>query len=333
MSLRSKIITAAFIGAAFVVGFFAHGLTSPSAEGVGSDNSNVDVRQAGSHGESLTNPLLECAELPESISIAERKGLENDIRNIITEYQSAGKIVEASVYFRDLNNGPWFGIEQEKDFYPGSLLKVPLAMSFYWHAEDDPDSLKKTFVYEKGAQDFDANQPFRHPTPLEDGKEYSVQELIEIMLRESSNEAALALAQLAGVDRVMSVYRDFGITPPQTGADTQLDVHTFASFFRILYNATYLDRTYSEEMLSVLARSTFREGIPSGVPSNIIVAHKFGTREIGGKAVTRQLHDCGIIYAGENPYVLCIMTQGSDYAQLTDFIKEISSLVYERISQ
>jgi beta-lactamase class A len=71
----------------------------------------------------------------------------------------------------------------------------------------------------------------------------------------------------------------------------------------------------------------------AGVPGNIEVAHKFGERTFQGAVNERQLHDCGIIYAAEKTYMLCVMTRGNDFNALSNVIKEISAEVYSYVTQ
>jgi len=42
-----------------------------------------------------------------------------------------------------------------------------------------------------------------------------------------------------------------------------------------------------------------------------------------------QLHDCGIVYYPQRPYVICVMTKGRDLDVLKNVIKGISEIVYE----
>lgn len=291
---------------------------------------NSETRVTTNRGSSLTNPLLECRELPEQMLIGQRVKIENSIEGLISEYKSRGDLEEAAVYYRDLNNGPWFGIHEEMKFTPASLLKLPLAISYYWQAEIDPSILNSEIQFQKGATELE-NQPYGPEHTLENGKLYSVQDLISLMLIESSNEASLVLVELAGEDLLKGVYRDFGFEPPALGKDYSIDVHTYGSFFRILYNSTYLDRVSSEQILKILTQSSFNEGISGGVPKSVVVSHKFGSRENSDESRSKQLHDCGIVYA-DSPYILCVMTRGSDFAMLSNFIKDVSALTYNSVT-
>lgn len=87
----------------------------------------------------------------------------------------------------------------------------------------------------------------------------------------------------------------------------------------------------SERALNLLSRVEFNEGISKGLPSNTIFAHKFGERELANGV--SQLHDCGIVYYPGHPYVICVMTRGSDFKTLSDTIAEISRITFSEISR
>ena len=103
-----------------------------------------------------------------------------------------------------------------------------------------------------------------------------------------------------------------------------------ASFFRILYNASYLTKDNSQKALDLLSKVDFTDGIRAGVPSSVKVANKFGEREVGNII---QLHDCGIVYFKDHPYLLCIMSRGTDFTKLAASIKNISRLVYLEVNK
>ena len=80
-----------------------------------------------------------------------------------------------------------------------------------------------------------------------------------------------------------------------------------------------------------MAATDYHDALPAGVPPNIAVAHKFG--EAGTGDTDRQLHDCGIVYFPDHPYLACIMTRGDDTGELKDSIAAISKFIYEKIDE
>jgi hypothetical protein len=108
-----------------------------------------------------------------------------------------------------------------------------------------------------------------------------------------------------------------------------------ATLFKVLYNGTYLSHDFSEQALRLMSESSFTQGLVAGVPSSTVVSHKFGIVGItsGGVETEHELHDCGIIYAPNNPYLLCVMTRGaSGLSNIENTIADISKTVYQRVT-
>lgn len=285
-----------------------------------------DVRDRFTQSQ-FTNPLLECAEVTKPITIGARINLEDEVTAFVESEKKAGHISEAAVYYRDLNNGPWFGVHEDLVFYPASLLKIPLAMWFYWVADSDPAILDEEiqFVGPPGVSIVN----FKPTKSIQIGETYTIEELIQYMLQESDNDAAHILNEFAGQTKTQRVYADLGVTDESGNTQYQIDVRTYSAFFRVLYNATYLGRALSEHMLKLMSTASFREGIVAGVPAGTVVSHKFGEKILNEQGTEFQLHDCGIVYAPKSPYILCIMTQGTDIPRLTEFISAVSKKVYD----
>ncbi len=123
--------------------------------------------------------------------------------------------------------------------------------------------------------------------------------------------------------------KDMGLMSPRSPVEETITVREYSSLFRQLYNASYLSPKMSEEALKLLTRTKFTSGLVAGVPSGVKIAHKFG--ELGLPNGQRQLHDCGIIYYPGNPYLLCVMTKGSDSNMLAAIIQSISARVYKEV--
>lgn len=87
------------------------------------------------------NPILECNS---DISLNSKLiPIKESIESIINQEVSKKNITFASIYYRDLNNGPWFGINEKEYFSPASLIKVPILIAYLKKAETDPSLLQK----------------------------------------------------------------------------------------------------------------------------------------------------------------------------------------------
>jgi len=281
---------------------------------------NQEKKEVRQSGYKYISPLLECADF----DYKNREDLEENISKLIDEKIKKGDVSFISLYFRDLNNGPWIGINEKETFTPASLLKVPLMIAYLKISEKDPSILEKKILIENNQNLLSQNIiPLR---TVEAGKEYKVEELIEYMIIYSDNLAADALLRHIDLESLNNTYSDLGISVPDgKKVDDFMSVRDYSSFFRILYNASYLNHEMSGKALKILTKSQFVQGLTAGVPAQVEIAHKFGERISGDK---KQLHDCGIIYKENNPYLLCIMTRGQDFSKMGEVIGEISALVY-----
>jgi beta-lactamase class A len=276
----------------------------------------------------LTNKLLDF-DIPPSNELGEYKF---KLQDLINNYIKNKKAMDVAVYFRDLNNGPWIGVNAEDKFIPASLLKMPLMMAYFKKSEINPSLLGKKYTYHAGKFGIASSQKFSKPTTLKEGKEYTVNELIRRMIVNSDNEALFLIANDVDANELNKLYSTLGFpVPADISFDTEfISPRNIGSFFRVLYNATYLNEELSEKALKLLTETDFENGIVSGVPKGITVAQKYGER---GKNGIRELHDCGIVYFPDHPYILCIMTKGLDYSNLAGIIRDISKLTYEHVDK
>ena len=283
-------------------------------------------------GYKLINPLLECqtgeGEQPKELSIFKQAIVEEVAR------RKNERIKHISVYFRDLNNGPWFGVDEQEKFIPASLLKVPIMLAAYKEQEKDPGFFGKKVRY--AGESSGDNQNIVSGDELKVGEIYTTRELMRRMIQNSDNRALTTLSGTLPDAAFSRVMEDFGIPLPTSTISDFIGVHRYAGFFRILFNASYLSRAASEDALEILSESKFKDGLVAGVPKDITVAHKFGERTLVTDTqalLGRQLHDCGIVYYPGRPYLLCVMTRGTDYTEMADVIRDISDLTYREVDR
>ncbi len=279
----------------------------------------------------LLNPRRRCA--PENIvPKKEYEEFQGVLTERIAQWKREGKAAHVSVYFRDLDNGPWFGIEESEEFYPASLLKIPILIATLDYAQANPGFLEREVMYTDIFEPADDNAPAGQR--IETGTAYSVHEVLRRMVAYSDNRSKqLILRTLLeagdGTDLLVTTLGRIGILPANGDLSSPIGVKSYASLFRLLYNSSYLNREYSQLALTLLAESTFTQGIVAGLPPGNKVAHKFG---IADRPEGQQLHDCGIIYHPTSPYLLCIMTRNDDQEQNAHVIAEISKLVFDEVT-
>ena len=330
MHLRKRVLLAigvlcyVFIGGV-LVGRFVEEDVQP-AQTVQRLIQKMDVSESGVPYRFI-DPLLFCTD--QNLSNGGANALQNAVATYIQKEESNGDLSDASFYFRDLNGGPWSLINANFQTLPASLLKVPLAVSIYKHAETMPKFLTTKITFAGGANT-DQSEHFQPPEKIQPHTVYTVQDLVGYMLKDSDNNAMYLLGDMLDPQELANSYMQLGINAPDTVGYT-IDVKTYASFFRVLYNATYLSQDDSEQLLSLLSQSTFMQGIVSGLPSGIAVAHKFGESNPGNGTVG--LNDCGIVYKPNQPYIICVMTRGTNLDTLASVIGQISKITYQELQQ
>jgi beta-lactamase class A len=289
---------------------------------------------ASSTGDSFTDPLLTVSS--GGVNSPEYSQLQSQVQQYINAQEQNG-LASASVRFADIESQEGFMINQDEQYDPASLTKIPLAMAYYSLSESDPSVLSQSIVY-SGTPDLDADEQIESQTQLAAGHSYTVEELIEHMIKYSDNNAeqllADHLADIGQLDVLSSLFSDLGIKNSTTTPD-DTTVGSYSLFLRVLFNSTYLDRSHSEQLLQLLSQSDFTVGLRAGVPASIIVAQKFGDARIPnaqGQQVGAELQDCGIIYYPQHPYILCVMTKGDNVTDLERVIAGISQITYQGVS-
>lgn len=268
----------------------------------------------------MTSPLLECCD--DCAPITSLAGVKPKIEEFINRAVGQGQAGEVSVYVRDLTNGPWFGINYREKFSPASLLKIPTMLCYLKLAEKDPSILEKKLTLTRPVDTYAQTIPPEDPIVF--GREYTVQNLIERMIVQSDNVAKEMLCMAVGEDALLEVYHDLGMDVPRM--DDYLTVKDYASFFRIMYNGSYISWRLSEWALGLLLETGMRDGIRAGVSASVPVASKFGERVCADGLV--QFHECGIVYFPGSPYILCVMTRGTDLRELEKVVAGISRIIY-----
>lgn len=284
----------------------------------------------------LINPLLEC-ELSTFGSNQKYIPFESDAKNRIQkEIIDKNKDLQFALYFRNLRNGPWFWIDEETDYAPASLMKLPIAISYMKWSEYMPEIRNATFSWVIDIIDVQNIKPTESVVA---GNTYSLDELIKFSLIFSDNNANETLLSHLPKDIIYKVFTDLNlpiIDKLEAWTNDYISVKEYASFFRVLYNASYLSDLNSSYLLDVLSKSAMTWAIRASVPNDIVVAHKFWERRLPNPdwSYTSQFHDCGIVYHPNYPYVICIMTKWWDnIPRLERLVKDTSAIIFDEINK
>lgn len=271
-----------------------------------------------------------------SNSNKELKPFRYKVNAFIEDRLKKGDATAISFYFRDLINGNRFGIGESVTVSPKALLKLPLMIAYFKWSESNPLVLRKALLY-TGKEPL-AEPKIKSGYELAPGKRYTVNDLIFRMIAYDDPAAYALLNASLPAGRLDKVFKDLNVEYDPQRPDDSMSLSAFASFYRVLYNASYLSEDLSEKALRYLSKSTFRDGMASGIPSNIDIAGKHGERMIdvvkdGETTKLYQFHEFGIIYFPNRPFLLGVMARGDDVGQLIKVVRDVTRLVYEEVDQ
>ncbi len=265
------------------------------------------------------------------------------IKRAITMYANSREVTEkardVSIYYRDLDNSQWVGINEDETFSAASMLKVATLISVVRAAEHNPSLLTTSVLVVPGSTTDKRTQDYYPPAhPVTAGQTYTVQELLNHLIIESDNTANNVLYQLIDKSVIANTYTDLEIPTRSSNEEEVNTARDYSHLFRVLYNGTYLSKDLSESVLELLSKTTFVDGLVAGVPTGTVVSHKFGQRNLtsaedssASARALRELHDCGIVYYPGHPYFICVMTKGSEYAELAAVVQGASRVVWNTV--
>lgn len=139
---------------------------------------NSSENREGMH--SLINPLLECYQDEETEGIKNLNISKVKLEEKVEHLKNKNNLSSISVYVRDLNNGPWIGLNEKDEFIGASLLKVPMLISVMKKFESDPGLIDKKILYQNPTTN--SEQYFKSSKKIEVGQEYSVGDLVNYMI-------------------------------------------------------------------------------------------------------------------------------------------------------
>jgi beta-lactamase class A len=328
---RSQVLV--LLALAFCLGLYVDrgiGLFTGGREGIGDD--------LPASGESEYRYIRYAPRLAGKAGNRPEKGLKPfryKVQSLVDNDLKMGEATVISVYFRDLRDGHRFGIREQEKFSVDANLKLPIMIAYLKWAESSPLLLNRRISYpdRRGGNSTGREMP---RVWSEQGKSYKVSTLILRMIADNDEKASDVLVANLPPAYLQRIFKDIYVNYDPAKIDEPMPFSAYASFYRILFNASYLSRDMSEKALRFLSQAAYRDGIISGVPQDIDVVAKYGERVIVDDATGRptgiqQLHEVGIVYHPRCPYIMGIMVRGNDPGKLKKVVRDISALIYQEV--
>lgn len=226
-----------------------------------------------------------------------------------------------SIYFEYLPTGANIAVNKDAEFYPASLLKVPVAMAAAKKIDRGEWKWDNKLVLMATDKDDKFGTLYKEPT----GSVFTIEELVKRSLIDSDNTAHFILLRNLELSEINDVYSHMGIDG-FLETDGSLSAKRYSVILRTLYNSSYITDKSSQKIISFLSKGEFEGYIESGLPSDVVFAHKVGID------TNKKIYlDSGIVYFGQRPYILVVMTKSKTEEQAKNIMKDISQKVFDYI--
>jgi|SRR3990172_8201792 len=226
-----------------------------------------------------------------------------------------------SLYFEYLPTGASISINKDAEFYPASLLKVPVAMAVAKKIERGEWKWTNELVLMSPDKDEHFGDLYKEKT----GATFAIEELVRRSLSDSDNTAHFILIRNLEIEEISDVYNHMGLKQ-FLSTEGKMSAKQYSVLLRSLYNASYISENNSQKLLSYLSRSQFNDFLQSGIPADVSFAHKIG---IADDTITYL--DSGIAYVKSRPYLLTVMVQSKEKTMADGVMKNISEKVYNYV--
>jgi len=251
---------------------------------------------------------------------------------------------DVGVAFRTLDGKTEWFYHADDSFHAASTMKVPVMIELYRQVQagklklSDPLTIHNEFhsIVDASPYKLDPSDDSETELYKAEGQTRNLTELCELMITVSSNLATNLIIEKLGVENIRAIVHSLnadGMHVLRGVEDTKafekgLNNTTTARALQILL-ASIADNTAagpeaSQQMLTLLERQKFNEGIPAGLPPGTKVAHKTGE-------ITKIHHDAAIVFA-PRPFVLVILVRGlPNIKDSSALMADISSLLFQSV--
>jgi beta-lactamase class A len=258
------------------------------------------------------------------------------------EKRIAASGAELSLAFRTLDGKLELLLRPDETYHAASTMKLAVMVELFHQLKQHKLKMDDALPVRNEFSSLVDGSPFQLDAGDDDDPEVykkiggtmTLGELCEHMITRSSNLATDLLMDRLGVENIRHSVTDAGAT----GLDVKRAVQDIKAYEKGINNTTTarallilleriahlkaVDRESSLKMLAILKRQTFREAIPAGVPSGIVVAHKTGE-------ITRIHHDAAVVYA-PRPFVLVLLVRGiEDRDKSSALMSGLTSVLYQ----
>lgn len=243
--------------------------------------------------------------LMESARAAIRSQLKADLTGVIRHFPD-----KAGIVITDLERDWTLNHQKDMAVPAASMTKLPIMAAVFLAAEEGKIRLDEKVAL----RDRDKMSGSGILKTMPSGTEYTVEELMELMIGRSDNTATNILTGLLGMDYLNDAFRSFGLTRTlltrriadykarSRGFENYTTAADIASMLERIYRGELINRRVSERCIEILKLTRSRDRIPKYLPKGSVVAHKTGLERT-------VCHDAGIVFTPHGDFLICVLVE------------------------
>lgn len=249
---------------------------------------------------------------------------------------------DVGVAFHTLDGQIDWRTHADETFHAASTMKIPVMIELFHQVREgklrltDSLTIRNEFhsIVDGSAYKLDPKDDSEFDLYNAEGQTRTLSQLCELMITVSSNLATNLLIEKLGVENVRATVHSLGADGMhflrgvedgkafEKGLNNTTTAHGLEVLLLAIAAGKAVDADASRQMVEILERQKFKEGIPAGLPPGTRVAHKTGE-------ITKIHHDAAIVYA-KRPYVLVVLVRGiEDQKASAQLIADISRKLYQ----
>ncbi len=238
------------------------------------------------------------------------------------------------IEIEDVATGLSTGINASAEMPAASTIKIPVMVEVFRQLVAGRFDLNTRMRLQRSDKDWG----WGDLADARVGSSYPVSRLLSLMIDNSDNTATNMLIRLVGRASINTEMADLGLSHtrltdfvrsagPSIRWALRSSPNDMAHLLGAMAKNDLIDEWSSREMVAILRGQRHNGLLPQPLPRGTAVAHKTGT-------LHDTLNDVGIVYLGEEPYVIAVMT--TDLPTLDSgrrFIRGVSRMAYDAIGR
>lgn len=306
----------AFVVIFISLAFLFNSVRSPSAPCLGEVGGRIGELEVVDQETYFENEYIFVADGPEGITYQDYlNNLMYYKEELYKTFKSSPEVV--SFLYYDIATGYTFSYNEEVEIPASSAIKTNLAIFIMDLVSQEKADLSKKLTYTENDYNPGSGIIKNHVF----GTQYSIEQLLELMIIDSDNIAYLLLLNEFGSKNSREYWLNHGATTTYKsgGSWGSINAKDGLTYMKRLYSFYREDKHYGTKLMDLFRRARFRFLFSS--TKNTEIAHKSG-------CASASVNDLSIVF-DEQPFIFVVLTRKDAFnTSYMPFFSKISDQIY-----